>query len=145
VHTKPGTARVRPQPTGHSTIRAAPIYLHSTSTRPSLADTVTARTDSELAEADEPPSGGAAHMWHDTKNNTATANNDRLVSGALARVSPAIWKIRWMRDLLISNTSDPPTSQVRCKPPARKARVWAPVSLDGQPRCRGPPSPGPVH
>src|SRR5580658_7498905 len=54
---KPGTARVRPQPTGHSTIRAALIYLHSTSTWPSLADTVTARTDSELAEADEPRRG----------------------------------------------------------------------------------------
>jgi hypothetical protein len=39
---------------GHSTIRAALIYLHSTSTWPSLADTVTARVDSELAEADEP-------------------------------------------------------------------------------------------
>jgi hypothetical protein len=70
-----------------------------------------------------------------TKNNTATANNDRLVSGALARVSRAIWKIRRVRDLLISNTSDPPTSQVRCKLPARKARVWAPVSLDGRSSC----------
>jgi hypothetical protein len=39
---------------GHSTIRAALIYLHSTSTWLSLADTVTARVDSELPEADEP-------------------------------------------------------------------------------------------
>ena len=51
---------------GHSTSRAALIYLHSTSARQHhLADAVTARARSELGKTDKPPNDGVARMWHD--------------------------------------------------------------------------------
>ena len=51
---------------GHSTSRAAPIYLHSTSARQhQLADAVTSRAQSELGKAEESPSDGVARVWHD--------------------------------------------------------------------------------
>jgi hypothetical protein len=54
---------------GHSTSRAALIYLHSTSARQHhLADAVTARAQSELGKADKPSTGGVARTWHDTKS-----------------------------------------------------------------------------
>jgi integrase len=52
---------------GHSTSRAALIYLHSTSARQHhLADAVTARARSELARADH----SVARMWHEKGGTT---------------------------------------------------------------------------
>jgi integrase len=54
---------------GHSTSRAALIYLHSTSARQHhLGDAVTARAQSELGTPDNPPNNGVARMWHDTES-----------------------------------------------------------------------------
>lgn len=51
---------------GHSTSRAALIYLHSTSARQHhLADSVTARAQAELGTTDNQPDDGVARMWHD--------------------------------------------------------------------------------
>ena len=58
---------------GHSTSRAALIYLHSTSARQHhLADAVTARARTELGTTDKPPDAGVARMWHDAQS----ANDD---------------------------------------------------------------------
>jgi hypothetical protein len=46
---------------------------------------VTAWADSELAEVDEPPSDGAAHVWHDTKNNTANGTTWQPAAGSIAQ------------------------------------------------------------
>ena len=60
---------------GHSTSRAALIYLHSTSARQHhLADAVTARARSELGETDKPPNNGVAHMWHDPQSTDDSAS-----------------------------------------------------------------------
>jgi hypothetical protein len=60
---------------GHSTSRAALIYLHSTSPRQRhLADAVTARARSELGKTDEPSNGGVARTWHDTQNTDDSAS-----------------------------------------------------------------------
>lgn len=54
---------------GHSTSRAALIYLHSTSARQHhLAEAVTARAQSELGNVDELSNDGVARMWHDAEN-----------------------------------------------------------------------------
>jgi len=54
---------------GHSTSRAALIYLHSTSARQyHLADAVTGRAQSELGTKDNPPDDGVARMWHDAQS-----------------------------------------------------------------------------
>lgn len=54
---------------GHSTSRAALIYLHSTSARQHhLADAVTARARSELGKTDEPPDDGVARVWHEAQS-----------------------------------------------------------------------------
>jgi integrase len=54
---------------GHSTSRAALIYLHSTSARQHhLADAVTARAESELGTKDSSPDDGVARMWHDAES-----------------------------------------------------------------------------
>ena len=51
---------------GHSTSRAALIYLHSTSARQHhLADAVTARARSELDKTDQPSGGDVARARHD--------------------------------------------------------------------------------
>ena len=61
---------------GHSTSRAALIYLHSTSARQRhLADAVTARARSELGNTDKPLNDGVARMWHDDQS---TDGNDIL-------------------------------------------------------------------
>ena len=61
---------------GHSTSRAALIYLHSTSARQHhLADAVTARARSELGKTDQPSGGDVAHMWHETGRTTDTASH----------------------------------------------------------------------
>jgi integrase len=60
---------------GHSTSRAALIYLHSTSARQHhLADAVTARARSELDEMDEAPSDGVARIWHDPQSTDDSAS-----------------------------------------------------------------------
>ena len=60
---------------GHSTSRAALIYLHSTSARQHhLADAVTARARSELAMTDKPPNDGVARMWHDDQSTNDSAS-----------------------------------------------------------------------
>ena len=54
---------------GHSTSRAALIYLHSTSARQHhLADAVTARARSELGQTDKHENAGVARMWHDSES-----------------------------------------------------------------------------
>ena len=60
---------------GHSTGRAALIYLHSTSARQHhLADAVTARAQSELGKTDQPSDGGVARMWHEAQGTTDSAS-----------------------------------------------------------------------
>ena len=60
---------------GHSTSRAALIYLHSTSARQHhLADAVTARARSELAKTDKPLNDGLARMWHDDQSTDDSAS-----------------------------------------------------------------------
>ncbi len=57
---------------GHSTSRAALIYLHSTSARQhQLADAVTARAQAELGTTDKPPKAGVARMWHEAHSKKA--------------------------------------------------------------------------
>jgi integrase len=51
---------------GHSSSRAALIYLHSTSDRQrQLAETVAARVQSELSKPDKADTNGVARVWHD--------------------------------------------------------------------------------
>jgi integrase len=51
---------------GHSSSRAALIYLHSTSDRQrQLAETVAARVQSELSKPDKPETSRVARVWHD--------------------------------------------------------------------------------
>ena len=60
---------------GHSTSRAALIYLHSTSARQHhQADAVTARARSELGQTDQPSGGDMARMWHETGRTMDTAS-----------------------------------------------------------------------
>ena len=60
---------------GHSTSRAALIYLHSTSARQHhLADAVTARARSELGKTDKAPNDGVARMWHDPQSTDDSAS-----------------------------------------------------------------------
>jgi hypothetical protein len=60
---------------GHSTSRAALIYLHSTSARQHhLADAVTARARSELGKTDKLPDDGVTRMWHDAQSTDDSAS-----------------------------------------------------------------------
>jgi hypothetical protein len=60
---------------GHSTSRAALIYLHSTSARQHhLADAVTVRARSELDKTDQPSGGDVARMWHEPGRTTDAAS-----------------------------------------------------------------------
>lgn len=60
---------------GHSTSRAALIYLHSTSARQHhLADALTARALAELGKTDNPPGDGVARMWHDAQSTDDSAS-----------------------------------------------------------------------
>jgi integrase len=53
---------------GHSSSRAALIYLHSTSDRQrQLAETVAARVQSELGKP-ETKANCVAHVWHDSES-----------------------------------------------------------------------------
>lgn len=52
---------------GHSSSRAALIYLHSTSDRQRhLAETVAVRVQAELSKPDNPETNRVARMWHDS-------------------------------------------------------------------------------
>jgi hypothetical protein len=52
---------------GHSTSRAALIYLHSTTDRQHrLADAVATRVQTELGQAGETHTDPVARMWHDS-------------------------------------------------------------------------------
>jgi len=54
---------------GHSSSRAALIYLHSTSDRQSqLAETVALRVQAELSKPDDPEANRVARMWHDSES-----------------------------------------------------------------------------
>jgi integrase len=54
---------------GHSSSRAALIYLHSNTDRQHrLADAVADRVRSELAQADRAPTDPVARMWHDSES-----------------------------------------------------------------------------
>jgi hypothetical protein len=54
---------------GHSSSRAALIYLHSTSDRQrQLAETVAVRVQSELSKPDKPGTNRVARMWHDSES-----------------------------------------------------------------------------
>jgi integrase len=54
---------------GHSSSRAALIYLHSTSDRQrQLAETVAARVQSELSKPDNTETNHVARMWHDSES-----------------------------------------------------------------------------
>jgi integrase len=54
---------------GHSSSRAALIYLHSTSARQhQLAETVAARVHAELGGTDKVQGNGVAYVWHDSTN-----------------------------------------------------------------------------
>ena len=54
---------------GHSSSRAALIYLHSTSDRQrQLADTVAVRVQSELSNPDKTGANGVARVWHDSES-----------------------------------------------------------------------------
>jgi integrase len=60
---------------GHSTSRAALIYLHSTSARQHhLADAVTARAQAELGTTNQPSNDGVARVWHDPQSNDDNAS-----------------------------------------------------------------------
>jgi len=60
---------------GHSTSRAALIYLHSTSARQHyLADAVTARARSELGKTNDAPDDGVTRMWHDAQSTDDSAS-----------------------------------------------------------------------
>jgi hypothetical protein len=52
---------------GHSSSRAALVYLHSTSDRQrQLAETVAVRVQSELSKPDETETNRVARVWHDS-------------------------------------------------------------------------------
>ena len=54
---------------GHSSSRAALIYLHSTSDRQhQLADNVAARVQSELSKPENPDTSRVARVWHDSES-----------------------------------------------------------------------------
>lgn len=54
---------------GHSSSRAAPIYLHSTSERQrQLAENVAVRVQSELSKPDKTETNRVACVWHDSEN-----------------------------------------------------------------------------
>jgi len=54
---------------GHSSSRAALIYLHSTSDRQrQLAETVAARVQSELGKPDRTETNRVARVWHDSES-----------------------------------------------------------------------------
>jgi integrase len=54
---------------GHSTSRAALIYLHSTSDRQrQLAETVAVRVQSELSNPDKTGTNRVARAWHDSES-----------------------------------------------------------------------------
>jgi integrase len=54
---------------GHSSSRAALIYLHSTSDQQrQLAETVAARVQSELGKTDNPGTNRVARVWHDSES-----------------------------------------------------------------------------
>jgi hypothetical protein len=60
---------------GHSTSRAALIYLHSTSARQHhLADVVRARTRSEPGKTYNPPNDGVARTWHKAQTTDDSAS-----------------------------------------------------------------------
>jgi hypothetical protein len=59
---------------GHSSSRAALIYLHSTSDRQrQLAETVAARVQSELTKPGKAGTNRVARMWHDSENTDGEA------------------------------------------------------------------------
>jgi hypothetical protein len=54
---------------GHSSSRAALIYLHSTSDRQrQLAETVAARVQAELSKPDKAETNRVARVWHDCES-----------------------------------------------------------------------------
>ena len=54
---------------GHSSSRAALIYLHSTSDRQrQLAETVAVRVQSELSDPDKTGTNRVARVWHDSES-----------------------------------------------------------------------------
>jgi integrase len=59
---------------GHSSSRAALIYLHSTSDRQhQLAESVAVRVQSELSKPDNSDVSRVARMWHDSKSTDGEA------------------------------------------------------------------------
>jgi hypothetical protein len=95
---------------GHSTSRAALIYLHSTSARQHhLADAVTARAQAELGTTEKPSGGSVARMWHDRKA-PMTTPRDWLASRALNRTFKCAPTATRTRDLLLRRQSLYPLS-----------------------------------